>query len=75
MRDNASGRSTRPGLFVLGTAVVAIACCLGVSFLAAIGGAGLLGLAGVALPAAALIGIGGWAASKLLRGRKGAVRR
>ena len=61
--------ATGDGPFVLGAAVAVIACCLGVSLLAAAGGTALLGLAGVALPAAALIGIGGWAAWYLLRRR------
>ncbi|MEO6350954.1 MAG: hypothetical protein ABIP53_09920 [Candidatus Limnocylindrales bacterium] len=65
----------RDGLFVLGTAVAAVVCCFGVSLLVAAGGASVLGLAGVALPVAALIGIGGWAAWHRVRGRKGAVRR
>jgi hypothetical protein len=51
----------RDGAFVLVTAAVAVACCLGVSLPAAAGATALLGLAGVALPAAALVGIGGWA--------------
>lgn len=52
----------RDGLLALGTATAAVACCLGVSLLVAAGGTAALGLAGVALPAAALIGIGGWTA-------------
>lgn len=74
-RDDPSGRPMGVGLFMLGTAVAAVACCFGVSLLVAVGGAGLLGLAGVALPAAAVIGMGGWAAWQLARGRKGAVKR
>ena len=54
-------------LFVLGTAAAAVACCLGFSLFVAAGGTALLGLAGVAVPAAALIGIGGWTAWYLLR--------
>ena len=45
--------------FLLGTAAIAVVGCFAVSLLAAAGGSALLGLAGVALPAAALIGIGG----------------
>ena len=57
----------RGDLFVLGTAAAAVVCCLGVSLLVAAGGTAWLGLAGVALPAAALIGLGGWIAWYLLR--------
>jgi hypothetical protein len=53
---------TRGDLVVLATAATAVVCCLGLSLLAAAGGTALLGLAGVALPAAAVIGIAGWAA-------------
>lgn len=60
-------RGMRNDLFVLGAAAVAIVCCLGVSLLAAAGGTALLGLAGVAVPAAALIGIGGWTVWYLVR--------
>ena len=59
----------RSDLFVLGTAAVAVVCCLGVSLLAAAGGTALLGLAGGTLPAAALIGIAGWTAWYLVRHR------
>ncbi len=57
------------GPVVLVAAVVAVVCCFGVSLLVAAGGTAVLGLAGVALPAAALIGIGGWAAWYVLRKR------
>ena len=57
----------RRDLFVLGTAAVAVVCCLGFSVLLAAGGTAVLGLTGVALPTAALIGIGGWAAWYLVR--------
>lgn len=53
--------------FVLGTAALAIACCFGVSLLAAAGTTTILGVVGVALPIAVLIGIGGWMAWYLLR--------
>lgn len=69
--DDTGGRSTSDGLVVLGTVALAVACCLGVSLLAAVGGAGLLALAGVALPTAALIAIGAWAAWHLTRSRQG----
>jgi hypothetical protein len=46
----------RDSPFLLGTAAVAIVCCAGISLLAAAGGTGVLGLAGIALPAAALLG-------------------
>lgn len=59
----------RDGLFALGVAAVAAVCCLGVSLLAAAGGTALLGLVGVALPAAAVIGIGGWTVWYLARNR------
>jgi hypothetical protein len=59
----------RDSLLVLGTAAVAAACCLGTSLLAAAVGTAALGLAGVALPAAALLGIGGWVAWYLVRHR------
>ncbi|HYL40536.1 MAG TPA: hypothetical protein VET90_04440 [Candidatus Binatus sp.] len=59
----------RDSLFVLATAAVAVVCCLGISLLAAAGGTALLGLAGVALPAAALLGIGGSMAWYLIRHR------
>jgi len=52
----------RDDLFALGMAAAAVVCCLGVSLLVATGGTALLGLAGVALPLAGLIGVGGWAA-------------
>ena len=52
----------RGDLFVLGTAAAAVVCCLGLSLLVAAGGTALLGLAGVAVPAATLIGLGEWAA-------------
>ena len=57
------------GLFVLGTAAAAVVCCFGVSLLVAAGATTVFGLAEVALPAAALIGIGGWTAWYLLRHR------
>ena len=57
----------RDSLFVLGTAAAAVLCCFGISLLAAAGGTAVLGLAGLALPAAALIGIGGWTAWYLVR--------
>ncbi len=47
--------------FVLSAAAAALVCCFGVSLLVVAGGTAALGLAGVALPAAALIGIGVWA--------------
>ena len=59
----------RDDLLVFGTAAAAVVCCLGVSLLVAAGGTALLGLAGVALPAAALVGIGGWTAWHLARHR------
>jgi hypothetical protein len=59
----------RDDLFVLGAAAVAVVCCFGVSLLVAAGATTVLGLAGVALPAAALIGIGGWTAWYLLHHR------
>ncbi len=59
--------------FVLGTAALAIACCFGVSLLAAAGTTTILGVVGVALPIAVLIGIGGWMAWSLLR--RGSPRR
>ncbi|MBI3750020.1 MAG: hypothetical protein HY262_14425 [Chloroflexi bacterium] len=68
--DDTGGQSTS-GLVVLGTAALAVACCLGVSLLAAVGGAGLLALAGVALPTAALIAIGAWTAWHVTRSRQG----
>ena len=52
----------RGDLYMLGTAAAAVVCCLGLSLLVAVGGTALLGFAGVAVPAAALIGIGGWTA-------------
>ena len=61
----------RDNVLVLGTALIAIACCLGISLLAAAGGTAVLGLAGVALPAAALIGVGSWIAWYLARRRSG----
>ena len=57
----------RDDLFVLGTAAAAVVCCVGVSLVVAAGGTALLGLAGVAVPAAALFGIGGWTAWYLVR--------
>ncbi len=48
----------RDSLFVLGTAAVAVVCCFGISLLAAAGGTAVLGFAGIALPVAALLGIG-----------------
>ncbi len=57
----------RDSLFVLGTAAVAVVCCFGVSLLAAAGGTAVLRLVGVALPVAALLGTGGWAAWYLFR--------
>ncbi|MDA8203320.1 MAG: hypothetical protein M0Z49_11285 [Chloroflexi bacterium] len=53
--------------FLLGTAAIAVVCCFGISLLAAAGGTAVLGIAGLALPAAALIGIGGWTAWYLVR--------
>ena len=47
-------------VLVLGTAAVALVCCFVVSLLAATGATALLGLAGLALPAAMLIGVAGW---------------
>ena len=58
----------RGDLFVLGTAA-AVVCCLGFSLLVAAGATTVLGLAGVAVPAAALIAIDGWTAWYLLRQR------
>ncbi len=52
---------------VLGTAALASACCFGVSLLAAAGTTTMLGVVGVAVPIAVLIGIGGWMAWYLLR--------
>jgi hypothetical protein len=60
----------RDSLFVLGTAAVAVVCCLGVSLLAAAGGSAVLGLAGVALPVAALLGAAGWTGWYLVRRRR-----
>ncbi len=60
--------------FVFGAAAVAVLCCFGVSLLVAAGGTAVLGLAGVALPAATLIGIGGWTAWYVLRKRQGAIK-
>lgn len=57
----------KDGLFLLGTAAVAIVCCFGVSLLAAAGTTTLLGVVGGALPSAVLIGIGGWMAWYLMR--------
>lgn len=57
----------KDGLFVLGTAAAAIACCFGVSLLAAAGTTTLLGVVGVALPIAVLIGVGGWMVWYLMR--------
>lgn len=62
-------RAPGNGLLVLSTAVVAVICCFGVSLFAAAGGTALLGLAGVALPAAALIGIGAWTVWHVIRER------
>lgn len=62
-----TGRGSDP--FVFGAAAVAVVCCFGVSLLVAEGGTAALGLAGVALPAAALIGIGGWTAWYVRRNR------
>ena len=59
----------RDDLFVFATAAAAVVCCLGVSLLVAAGGTAWLGLAGLALPAAALIGLGGWAAWHRVRHR------
>jgi hypothetical protein len=59
----------RDNLFVLGTAALAVVCCFGISLLAAAGGTAVLALAGVAVPAAALLGIGGWIAWYLVRHR------
>ena len=59
----------RDDLLVLGAAALAVVCCLGLSLLVAAGGSALLGLAGVALPAAALIGAGGWTAWYFVRHR------
>jgi hypothetical protein len=59
----------RDSRFVLGTAALAVVCCFGISLLAAAGGTAVLGLAGLALPAAALLGIGGWVAWYLIRHR------
>lgn len=49
-------------LLALGTALAAVICCFGVALLVAAGGTAALGIAGVALPAAMLIGVGGWTA-------------
>lgn len=59
----------KDSLLVLGTAAVAVACCVGVSVLAAAGGTAVLGLAGLAVPAAALLGVGGWIVWSLIRHR------
>ncbi len=53
--------------FLLGTAALAIACCFGVSLLAAASTTTILGVVGVALPIAVLIGVGGWMAWSLIR--------
>jgi hypothetical protein len=60
----------RGDLFVLATAAVAVVCCLGFSLLVAAGGTALLGLAGVALPVAALLGAAGWTGWYLVRRRR-----
>lgn len=60
----------RGDFFVVGTAAVAVVCCLGVSLLAAAGATTLLGIAGLGVPAA-LIGVGGWIAWYLARRRPG----
>lgn len=57
----------KDGLLVLGAAALAIACCFGVALLAAAGTTTILGVVGVALPIAVLIGIGSWMAWHLMR--------
>ena len=57
----------KDGRFALGAALLATACCFGVSLVAAAGTATILGVVGVVLPIAALFGIGGWLAWYLLR--------
>jgi len=57
----------RDSLFVLGAAAIAVVCCVGVSLLVAAGGVALLGVVGVALPIAVLLGVGGWTAWYLRR--------
>ena len=59
----------RDSLFVLGTAAVTVVCCFGISLVAAAGGTAVLGLAGFALPTAALLGIVGWIAWYVIRHR------
>ena len=56
---------------VVGAAAVAVVCCLGVSLLVAVGATTLLGLAGLAIPAAVRLGIAAWVAWYVLR-RSGA---
>ena len=55
--------------FVFAAAAVAVVCCFGVSLVAAASGTALLSLAGLALPAAALLGIVGWIAWYVIRHR------
>jgi hypothetical protein len=55
--------------FVFGAAAVAVVCCFGASLLVAAGGTAALGFAGVALPVAVLLGIGGWTAWYVRRNR------
>jgi hypothetical protein len=50
----------RDGVVVLAMAAAALVCCFAVSLAVAAGGTAALSLVGVGLPAAALIGIGGW---------------
>ena len=57
----------KDGRFALGAAVLAIACCFGLSRLAGVGTATILGVVGVAFPIAVLFGIGGWLAWYLAR--------
>ena len=51
----------RDGLLALGTGLVAVVCCLGISLAAAAGATTLLSLAGLALPLAAIVGMAAWA--------------
>ena len=62
-------QSLRGDLLALGTAAIAVICCLGVSVVVAAGSTAVLGLAGPLLPAVALIGVVGWTAWYLVRHR------
>lgn len=64
----------RVNLYVLGVASAAVACCFGVSLLAAAGWTAVLALAGVALPVAALLAVAAAASWYIVRQRRGANR-